>query len=219
MSAIGDSIAIVSLGLSCQSSRQIDAHVPLLRKLTGDQSLEKASLPFDWLISSPGGLGRLIESRQLFPETHEQLRNDQHRLRHADHEVLYWHESRLFAHAGHPGFADAKAKFTFTSGRFDKVAKLDRVIAVLSDTQSNLPEIEQQWGIGLTDTRIEHAELLRTRFAAFLGRPVEMLMVSRTPRPNDELPADFALYHMVPEPEGWTGNAAHWAKVFTDYFG
>lgn len=218
MSAIGDRTAIISLGLSCQSSRQIDGHIPLLQELTGDAGLVKASLPFDWLISTVSGLAGMLADGKFFPESHEGFCADQNRLRLRAHDILYWHESRLFARAGHPGFADAKAKFQHTSSRFEQVSTLDRVVAVISDTQGNLPEIEQQWKVRLTDTNVEQADGLRQALERFLGRPVDLLMVSRTPRPDLAWQRAFAYYHMVPEAEGWAGNEGHWAAVFTDYF-
>ena len=218
MSALGDRIAIVSLGLSCQSSRQIDGHIPLLRELSGDSGLEKVSLPFDWLISTSRGLTGMLADRSFFPETHAELCADQYRLRLRAHDILYWHESRLFAHEGHPGFETAKAKFRHTSSRFEQISKTDRVVAVLSDTQANLPSISEQWNVRLTDTGLDEVEELRSEFASFLGRGVDLLMVSRTPRPDFPQRSDFAYYHMVPEAEGWAGNSRHWAAVFTDYF-
>jgi hypothetical protein len=218
MSAIGDRVAIVSLGLSCQTSRQIDGHVPLLRQLTGDDSLEKTSLPFDWLISTTRGLVGLMEERSFFPETHEAFCADQGRLRLRDHDVLYWHESRLFAGGRDPRFEDSKAKFQYTSARFDRISKMDRVVAVMSDTQPNLPWKEEKWKIRLTDTSPEEADGARGAFARFLGRPVELLMVSRNSRPDFSPRADFAYYHMIPEKDGWAGNGRHWAAVFTNYF-
>lgn len=218
MSAIGEQVAVVSLGLSCQTSRQIDGHVPLLRTLTGDETIDKASLPFDWLITTPHGLSEMIGDADFFPEDHTQLREDQGRLRHRRYDVFYWHESRHLSRAGHPGFADAKGKFEHTSARFDTIAKLDRVVGVLSDTQGNLPELEATWNLPLTNTGIEQADDVRGAFETLLGRPVELLMVSRNKRP-DALPANSAFYEMIPEAEGWAGNGRDWAKVFKDYFG
>ena len=218
MSAIGEKVAVVSLGLSCQTSRQIDGNVPLLRKLTGDETLEKASLPFDWLISTPHGLCEMIADANFFPEDHTQLMDDQGRLRHRRYDVFYWHVSRHLSSAGHPGFADTKGKFDYTSARFGKIATLDRVVGVLSDTQGNLPELEETWKLPLTKTGVEQADRVRKSFEALLGRPVELLMVSRNPRPEGELPANSAYYEMTPEPEGWAGNGRDWAKVFTEYF-
>lgn len=219
MSAIGDRIAIVSLGLSCQTSRQIDGHVPLLRQLTGDEGLEKTSLPFDWLISTPAGLAGLIEDRLFFPETQGELQADQDRLRLRAHDVLYWHVSRLAARVGHPCFEDAKAKFAYLSARFEQIAKMDRVVAVISNTQPNLPWKEEKWNIPLTGTTVEEADHVRQSFANHLNRPVELLMVSRNEKHQTPLPADFAFYHMVPEADGWAGDGRKWAAVFKDYFG
>jgi hypothetical protein len=47
---------------------------------------------------------------------------------------------------------------------------------------------------------------------------VELVMVSRHERPDLRRSADFAYYHMVPEPEGWAGSGRDWAAVFEDYF-
>jgi len=219
MSAIGEKVAVVSLGLSCQTSRQIDAHVPLLRKLTGDETIEKVSLPFDWLISTAHGLTDMIGDRAFFPDSHSELSDDQGRLRHRKYDVFYWHHSRLLSHAGHPDFADAKAKFAHTSGRFEQIARLDRVVGVVSDTQGNLPELEETWKVSLTSMSVGDADAIRGSFAKLLGRDVELLMVSRNPTPAAPLPVDMAYYEMTPEPEGWAGNNRDWAKVFKDYFG
>lgn len=218
MSAIGNRIAVVALGLSCQTSRQIDGHVWLLRRLTGDRTIKKVSLPFDWLISTARGLAGMLEERSFLPRTAAGFVADQGRLRLVAHNVLYWHESRLLARAGNPAFNDIQAKFQHTSGRFDQIANADRVVAVLSDTQPNLPEIQEKWNFRLIDITPEEAGELRAAFERFLGRPVEMLMVSRHARPDFKPPAGMAYYHMVPEPAGWAGNGAHWAAVFSDYF-
>ena len=218
MSAIGEQVAVVSLGLSCQTSRQIDGHVPLLRTLTGDQTIDKASLPFDWLISTPHGLTEMIAEADFFPEDHTHLRDDQGRLRHRKYDVFYWHETRHLSRPGHPAFADAKGKFEHTSARFEQIAKLDRVVGVLSDTQGNLPELEATWDLPLTKTGIDQADAVRGSFEKLLGRSVELMMVSRNPRPGGALPAKSAYYEMTPQPKGWAGNGRDWAKVFRDYF-
>jgi hypothetical protein len=218
MSALGTNVAIVSLGHACQTSRQIDGHIWLLRKLTGDSSLKKASLPFDWLIGSAQGIGGMLEDRCFLPRTAAGFCADQGRLRLRSHDVIFWHETPLLARPGEPRFRDAQAKFRHTSSRFDQIAKTDRVIAVLSDTQPNLPSIQKKWNIKLVDTTPEDAVELRAAFATFLGRPVEMLMVSRNPRPDFKAPPGFAYYHMLPERGGWAGNGAKWAAVFTEYF-
>ncbi|MDQ3245390.1 MAG: papain-like cysteine peptidase [Pseudomonadota bacterium] len=218
MSAIGNRIAIVSLGLSCQTSRQIDIHVELLGRLTGDRTLKQASLPFDWLISTARGLAGMLEDRSFLPQTEAGFCADHGRLRLRAHDVIYWHESRSLAQAGDPAFRDIQAKFEHTSARFKQIADADRVVAVISDTQPNLPSIEKRWQFRLVDTTPQEADSLRATFAKFLGRPVEMLMVSRNARPNLQPPQGFAYYHMVPEREGWIGNREQWAAVFTDYF-
>lgn len=76
----------------------------------------------------------------------------QGRLRLRRHDILYWHVDRLTMQAGDPAFEDNKAKFRHTSGRFEQMARVDRVVAILSDTQCNLPEIGEKWGMRLTDT-------------------------------------------------------------------
>jgi len=218
MSAIGERIAVVSLGLSCQTSRQIDGHVPLLRELTGDETIDKASLPFDWLISTPHGLESLIQSGRFFPDDQAAVYDDQGRLRSREHDLLYWHVSRHASRRDHPAFPDARSKFAHTSSRFGAIAKLDRVVGIVSNTQGNLPWVQDQWNVPLLDTTPEQADQVRRTFAHFLGRPVDLLMVSRTVRPDFEQRADFAYYHMVPEAEGWAGNGRDWAAVFQDYF-
>lgn len=218
MSAIGNRTAIVSLGHSCQSSRQIDANIRLLRQLTKDSGLQKASLPFDWIIATADGIAGLFEDGCFFPETAEGLVDDQGRLRHRTRDVLYWHESRALARTGNADFENAKAKFRHTSDKFRQIAGLDRVVAVFSDTQPNLPEIEHQWKFPLVGTSPDSAERARAAFADFLGRPVELLMVGRLPRPEATPRPGFAYYHVVPDTAGWAGNGRHWTAVFGDYF-
>jgi hypothetical protein len=58
----------------------------------------------------------------------------------------------------------------------------------------------------------------RREFSKFLGRPVDLLMVSRNPQPEFSQRRDLAHYHMTPMAEGWAGNPRHWAAVFSDYF-
>ncbi|MGZ2411291.1 hypothetical protein ACUXST_000688 [Sphingomonas sp. F9_3S_D5_B_2] len=218
MSAMGERVAVMSLGHSCQTARQIEGNLDLLRSLTGDETLAKASLPFDWLISSAEGLSGMIRDRSFFPEDHTGFVADQDRLRLRAHDVLYWHVSRHLSKPGYRLFGDFQSKFRYTSSRFEKMGKLDRVVAVLSDTQPNLPWKEKNWKLRLTDTSVEEADGLRGTFEELVGRPVDLLMVSRNPKPERALPDRMAYYEMEPEKDGWAGNGKKWAAVFSEYF-
>lgn len=217
MSAMGETIAFASLGLSCQTSRQIDGLVPLLRRLTRDETIERVTLPFDWMISTTGGLRGMLLDRHFFPDDHMSLVDDQLRLRHRDYDVLYWHESRLLSRNGHPAFENARSKFAHTSARFEQIAKVPRVVAVYSNTQNNLPEIEDAHGLPLTQTDVADVQALRETFEAMLGRAVDLLIVSRNQLGEQPLPPNTAYYEMTPELSHWAGSRPEWGRVYRDY--
>ncbi len=65
MSAVGQKVAVIGLGMSCQSSAQIRSHVPLLARLTGDETLKISAMPFDNIICVPDFGGQHVAGRYI----------------------------------------------------------------------------------------------------------------------------------------------------------
>lgn len=145
MSLLGDDVAIISLGLSCQAAHQIEVNAPLLRALTGDASLQPSALPWDYLLTPVSGLVESLIAPGEFPAREELSRRGPApgkpwwRRR----NILYWH---AFASSGgyedlddiDGAYAGAREKFEHMAAKLPALRQRDRVIAVVTTTQYNL---------------------------------------------------------------------------------
>src|SRR3974377_835832 len=97
MSAVGLKVGVISLGMSCQSSAQIRAHVPLLSRLTGDDALKKSAMPFDNIICRPDSAASVLQADIFYPDDPNALLESEG-ARWKDFGVYFWHEYRLHKH-------------------------------------------------------------------------------------------------------------------------
>ena len=65
MSVVGDKVAVVSLGMSCQTAVQIRDHVSVIAASAGDATLRPSALPFDSIVCHPASAVKMPTSRVL----------------------------------------------------------------------------------------------------------------------------------------------------------
>jgi len=73
MSLVGRKAAVVSLGMSCQTTLQIDDHSDLIARGVGDLDLRPSSLPFDNLVCHPRAATRLLDNDAFYPASKDEL--------------------------------------------------------------------------------------------------------------------------------------------------
>ena len=73
MSLLGSKVGVISLGMSCQSSHQIELHARLIAELAGDRSAKVSRFPFDNIICSPQAAGRMLQADRFYPQAPEEL--------------------------------------------------------------------------------------------------------------------------------------------------
>src|SRR4051812_16158649 len=74
MSLVGQKAAVVSLGISCQTTLQIDDHAELIAQAIGDDTLKKSSLPFDAVLTHPVSTAQMLDADTFYPASKDELR-------------------------------------------------------------------------------------------------------------------------------------------------
>jgi len=222
MSAIGKKAAIISLGMSCQSSHQIRSNISLLRSLTRDDTLEVKSLPFDWLICPPASATRILSDKHRFPERHELAINV--RPFWMPKNTYFWHHFRddNKAYDLDRHYEDTKKLYLQRWERFDAVTKDPnrRLIVILSNTQNDLIKTERRVGTISKTFRlseiISNTKLIEDSF----GRPTEFIIVTAADRfINDARPSsNVAIFHHSLDQTDWEGDVEQWNNTFSTYF-
>lgn len=211
---IGSRWAIVSAGLSCQTSRQIRRHQRLFERRLGEPLAVKSG-PFDWVVAGTDAVARAIASRQPFPESREDIDFRAFRPTWTAGSIHYWHDLR--GAAGRAAFDDTRSKFRHKDDNLELALGRERVIAVVSNTQNNLEWMREQ--VPAFRPRIERDSLLRLRDslrARAAGR-VDVLLVTYADRTDIVYPFE-GVHHVTFERDEteWGGDSAQWTRCFAD---
>ena len=73
MSLVGQKAAVVSFGISCQTTLQIDDHVELIKHAVGDETLKSSSLPFDAVLTHPISTAQMLDADTFYPASKDEL--------------------------------------------------------------------------------------------------------------------------------------------------
>lgn len=214
MSAGSPSTAFVSLGMSCQSARQIRTSVEVLSAALGEP-VEPERHFFDGLISPIAGLAQLFEDG--FPIfSREQIVPGPGHPTWQPYGLRFLHHFRDETAADiDKHFEEDLSRFTYLRNKFCALKDRPRVVFVISNSQNNLIEVAEETAIDRID--FDHAELVRLQAAvdAFFARKFEYLIVSHPDRHGHvRLPT---LKIMKADDSDWTGDKAQWRALFMDY--
>lgn len=213
MSLIGARSAVVSLGASCQTARQIRLHARLLGARIGDATLRPQSLPLDWMFAPPDAVARLVAASVRVPETRAELVPAQ-RPFWPRHGVWFWHDP-IEADADFVAMQERQAR---RWARFDALAVLEHRLFVLSVTQNNLPRVANaaphRMEFTLSGAR------MRAVVAAVEGRfPQGRNAFLFVTYPNRAQPdagrTGWPLAVLSPDATDHEGDDAQWAAAFT----
>ena len=215
MSVTGNSVAVLSIGMSCQTSHQIRERVGLLREVTNDRSLKVKALPLDWLISQPSSTLSLLRSAKRFPDKGELI------MRGGKpywplHNIYFWHafktESRQFDIDA--TYAAVRETMLMRWERFDKAVKGRRLILVMSNTQNDL---EKHCETGRTISAVfqmSQPNSMSDHLRYMFGPTTEVVVVSRRDRMlADADPCGIKLFYHRPDLSRWEGDDAQWANT------
>ncbi|MDX5592940.1 hypothetical protein [Pseudovibrio sp. SPO723] len=212
MSAAGQNTAVVSLGISCQSARQIRTHVELISSLIGEP-VQHVSHFFDGLITPPEGLAKLLDDGfPLF--TREQIEEG------AGHPTWHPYGIRFFHHfRGEDGIADVNryfenetSRFSYLKNRFLELRNAQHLLFVLSNSQNNLDEVAEETELGPFHFEQRHLEELKASLRAFFAKDCDLLVVSHEEKVVD---VEYDHLHILePDSSEWTGDKRQWAEVF-----
>jgi hypothetical protein len=169
MALIGKKIAVVSLGVSCQTTRQIENNRErLARKL--DDELEQKRLPFDWRMQPVDAVAKMVRDGEFYPPEASELGRDRRR---------YWARGKTwFWHDKWDDFRSFQAKQAHLVDNWKLLAKTPRIVFVVSNSQNNLARQAKEFGGIEIPVRIEAMfELLAVLETSF--RDPELHLVTR----------------------------------------
>ncbi|MGN6585199.1 MAG: hypothetical protein ACTHJV_16000 [Rhizobiaceae bacterium] len=227
MSAVGEKLAVVSLGSSCQSAHQIKQNAGALSALTGDNLMPKR-LPFDWLICPIARMAEWIGSGDRFPTSPLELSayNQEGTFFWEKRGAFFWHDfrqRRIIDVEGTFGLTGEKYRRFFNS--FDDLRNKERVVFIVSNTQNNLPSVlgcDYEKGGGFTFTQGNTRALKRSAENA-LGRPCEMVFVTYSGRSAPTFESvrseGITVARIQQDESEWKGDDAAWQALFRRYFG
>lgn len=220
MSVISPKAAVVSLGMSCQTTWQIQSNAPLLAALLRiPEPFAQGGMPFDWLISPPASTAGMLAAHCLFPGRAEDLK-----LNFAPwwpaHNVYYWHDfkSPEGSYDLAAGFPQETAKYQYLLNKFAGLACVERRIFVISNTQNNLDQVAQ--ATGTISDRIAAADIVDLCAATdrFFAAASEYVVVSYADRLDKAVDRkNIKTYQLVRDTSDWQGDITQWAGVFRDY--
>ena len=227
MSAIGQKLAVVSLGMSCQSAWQIDLNVNVIELVSGD-SVAKSRLPIDWLICSPDSVGQMLRSDVFFPPSREQFTVSP-RPCWEERDVYFWHEfkrrqSGLARLLGNRfdikgGYESVRQKYRYLAEKFRALKELERLVFVISNTQNNLTDVQKETGIIEYVLDLDEVARLCDECDRYFERRCEYLFVTYDERVRGHSDRNnLAIFKLEPDETEWVGDQAQWNLLLSEYF-
>ncbi len=217
VSAGSSHTAIVSLGMSCQSSRQIRTSLDTLSTALGE-TFERERHFFDGLIAPVDGMAALFEDDfPLFQR--DQIEPGPGHPTWQPYGIRFLHHFRtddedadIDAH-----FDEERSRFGYMREKLADLANRRRVVFVISNSQNNLAEVAAETGMGSIAFKTGELNRLQTAVDRFLGRSCEYLVVSYPDRHGGITHPELTV--LRPDDSEWTGDKAQWRALFQDYFG
>ena len=228
MSLVGRKAAVVSLGMSCQTTLQIDDHSDLIARGVGDLDLRPSSLPFDNLVCHPRAATRLLDNDAFYPARQDELALYRGAFWTAQ-QVYFRHECTL--RKSRPieylrgkvdvarGYRDLAGKFAHLAEKFRRLRELERLIFVVSNSQNDLTEYQAEVGIDCLVSMDDVAALCGA-CDRYFGRRCEYIFATydaRTTGMADR--SNLSVFRLSPDSSEWAGDHAQWRALWTQYFG
>jgi hypothetical protein len=201
---IGQDVAIVGLGLSCQTAHQLRQNAPMMAQLMGEQ-VAVSRLPFDWMIARPRSVAAMLRNQDYCPASFREL-SWSGRPYWPRYDCYFWHEEIAFDHPSR-----FMLRVHSAAEKVKMIAERRRRIFIVSNTQNALPGIIGVAGGGVDISLDDDAlgELQQAIDGAF--GPSELYAVTyphlnRTRRWK-------TLFELAPDDSDWQGDEDQWANV------
>lgn len=222
MSLLGSKIAVVSLGMCCQTTFQIRHHAKLLASLGGDATAVISGMPFDGLICPPESATKMLREDKFSPDGSGDLVVSEGAYW-ADFNVYFWHEFR-------PGKLDPligrkinveksyrtlREKYQHMAAKFRRLSQVERLIFVICNTQNNLPLVSNLTGTVSPRVDLEAIDGLAAQCDAFFARTCEYVFVTYPDwRRGESKRTNVAVHQLSRDESDWQGDPKQWARVF-----
>jgi hypothetical protein len=225
MSLLGSKVGVISLGMSCQSSHQIELHAKLIADLVDDRSAKVSRFPFDNIICSPHAAGGMLEADRFHPESPDEVTISESGGTWREMDAHYWHEFRpirsgiLRRKKMDPAasFKRLTGKYRHTASKFRQLAKVQRLIFVISNSQNNLDMVART--TGNLDFVLDRSMVngLADRTDAYFGRACEYIFATYPERMRGSAERNnVSVYELSPDGSEWMGDPAQWAALFRE---
>lgn len=222
MALVGKKFALISVGMSCQTVHQLHRALGLARELTGDPSLSKKSLPFDWMVCPPMSAAGILRDGEFFPESPDELRpyplkvacdRSPYVAGWPKRNAFFWHEFTVLNGTIESGFRETSRKFRYLADSF-RALRSKRVIAFLSNTQANFDMIERVTGVGPT-LRASEVNVLKEALDSALGQRVPLCVVNTTIMRDES--ERFRAFSIRQTTVHWSGEERAWQPVIREF--
>lgn len=215
MSVGGTQTAIVSLGMSCQSARQIRASIEVLNAALGED-LEPERHFFDGLISPINGLARLFEDGFPIFERSQIAPGPGHPtwqpygIRFLHHFREEGGEADIDRH-----FQTDLARFTHLRNKFVRLGERKRIVFVISNSQNNLAQVAADTEMESITFDPQELRGLQHAVDRYLERSCEYLIVSHPNRHGGSTIPELKV--LEADDSDWTGDKTQWRALFQEY--
>jgi len=228
MSLVGTKAAVVSLGMSCQTTLQIDDHADLIAQAIGDETLKPSSMLFDNVVCHPASAAKLLDTGKFYPASKDELALFRGAFWRAG-GVYFRHECTL--RKSRPieylrgkvdlarGYRDLAGKFAHLAGKFRRLSQLERLIFVISNTQNDLTEYQTEVGIDCV-TSMDAIHALCDAGDRYFGRRCEYIFVTYEDRAiGAGSRVGLCGFKLTPDTSEWAGDHAQWNAIWARYLG
>lgn len=228
MSLIGNRIAVVSLGSSCQTAHQLKLNAALVSELCGDE-LKHVRLPFDWVIGPIEKTTEWLRPGTIFPNSPNDLTVVSRELGTFFWEqkgIYFWHDFRSanYIDVDHfENFERTRAVYAKSFDAFRQILRKKRIVFIISNTQNNLLWAfgDDYWKIGF-DFNEENIRNIKHAVNDLFGVECELICVTYAKRSADTLSdmKDMNIFveRVEPDNSGWQGDDDAWKNLIANYF-
>lgn len=211
MSVVSDERAIVSLGCTCQTAHQLNAHTDLFGG-------EESSGYFDWLIAPSEAVANLFDLDLPAPRPTETILSAGRPMYKG---VLLYHEHVVSRHKHRiteDSEKEAHSKIKYIAAKMREWRSRD-VLYVWSNTQHNIPHLKNDslpnLEVVLTDEMVERIVASVTKWH---GPSAKFLFVTSPSRSRvDEKSGRVSVRHIPIHSQAWEGDESSWREVLRQF--
>lgn len=217
MSLVGVNSAVISLGVSCQTTKQILFHQALFEQYFGEPLIEENHY-FDYLICPVRAAESTLRLKSWFPQ--RKNLGMAHTPFWKTRGLYFWHS--FSAHKTTPDelyrdYEKHKSKYRYLGAKLEGL-RGKRIVIIVSNTQNSLETMHTETGRHFPRT-LKAAELraLKRRADAFFGVKTQMLVVTRRGIFRGLWCPGINLAFIGPDGSKWEGDTVQWGEAISRF--